>query len=176
MNDTSPSSAHDVDRGPMFAMLLLRLWLAVRAIQTGIEKYAGTKITQKPLLDEFGEPDISGAMVEAKSKVYGLAHYHGIPEPLVGPFKEEPLIPGFFLKFYDMALGPALLLVGVTLLLGIATRVSLFVMGLIYISLTWGLILLKQDGGVAWLAAHMVLIAMALMLAKHNPFQVPKKW
>lgn len=45
---------------------LLRLWLGARALLSGIEKFAGTKLVQEPLLDEFGNPDVTGAMVEVK--------------------------------------------------------------------------------------------------------------
>ena len=43
-------------------------------------------------------------------------------------------------------------------------------MGLLYTSLTIGLILLKQDSGVAWLAIHVLMIAVALFYEKHNRF------
>jgi len=46
---------------------------------------------------------------------------------------------------------------------------------LIYVALTVGLILIKQDDGVAWLGIHMALIAFALILAKHNRFALFKK-
>ncbi|NJL18909.1 MAG: hypothetical protein HC901_00920 [Bdellovibrionaceae bacterium] len=115
-------------------------------------------------------------MVEVKRKVYGLEFYHGVPTALEDSFKAEPLIPGFFLPIYNYVLGPALLGLGLTLLLGIATRTTLFFMGLLYVSLTWGLLLIGQDGGVAWLAAHMILIAFALYLAKYNRFELFKKW
>jgi len=81
------------------------------------------------------------------------------------------------LKIYDIVLGPALLVLGVTILLGIASRTSLFLLGLLYVSLTWGLILIKQDDGVSWLGVHMILIVMALMLAQYNRFALLlKKW
>lgn len=73
-------------------------------------------------------------------------------------------------------LGPALLILGLTVLLGVATRFSLFAMGLLYTSLTFGLILLKQDAGIAWLATHIVLIAMALALSQYNRWAVTSKW
>jgi thiosulfate dehydrogenase [quinone] large subunit len=80
------------------------------------------------------------------------------------------------LPVYDKILGPALLILGFTILLGIASRTSLFLLGLLYVSLTWGLILIKQDDGVSWLGVHMILIALALMLAEHNRFAILKKW
>ena len=173
MNDqSSPFDA----LGATFAMLLLRLWLAVRAIQTAIEKFAGSATVKRPLLDEFGEPDITGAVAEVKVKVYGLAHYHGVPDALAAKFADEPLLPKVLLGLYDKALGPALLLAGLALLFGAGTRVALFAMGLIYVSLTWGLILLGQDGGIAWLGTHMALIVAALLLAKYNRFALRSRW
>jgi thiosulfate dehydrogenase [quinone] large subunit len=159
-----------------YAFITLRLWLAMRALVTGIEKFAGVKVTETELLDEFGDPDISGAMVEVKSKAYGLSDYHGIPESLVGKFEAEPLIPNFLLAPYGLLLGPVLLITGLLLLLGVATRTTLFVMGLMYTSLTLGLILIRQDGGVAWLAIHIILIVLALRLVPHNRFALSNKW
>jgi thiosulfate dehydrogenase [quinone] large subunit len=91
-------------------------------------------------------------------------------------FQAEPLMMSFGLKIYDWILGPALILLGITILLGVASRTSLFLLGLLYISLTWGLILINQNDGVAWLGTHMVLVALALMLAENNRFTLTKKW
>ena len=58
------------------------------------------------------------------------------------------------------------------------TANSLFALGLLYISLTWGLILLGEPGnsGVAWLGTHMLIIIAALALHSHNRFTILKKW
>ncbi len=155
----------------LFAVLLLRIWLAIRAIQTGIEKFAGVKLSEQPV-DIDGNPNQYGLMGDAPQKVYSFENYQGVPGPLYDQFKAEPLIPEFFLKAYDVILGPALLILGFTVLLGIAPRISLFLMGLLYTSLTFGLILIKQDAGVAWLAIHILLIVMALVYQKYNRWQV----
>jgi thiosulfate dehydrogenase [quinone] large subunit len=105
-----------------------------------------------------------------------MANYHGVPEALKTKFAEEPLMAGWALNIYDKVLGPALLVLGLTILLGIASRTSLFALGLLYISLTWGLILIKQDPGVAWLGTHMLIIIAALALHHHNRFCILKKW
>ena len=159
-----------------FAFLVLRIWLAMRAILTGLEKFSGVKISETELLDEFGEPDISGAMVEVKTKAYGLSYYQGVPDSLLEKFRAEPLLPDFLLMPYTWVLGPVLLISGLTLLLGIGTRVTLFVMGLLYTSLTLGLILIKQDGGIAWLGIHIILVVLALRMVPHNRFALSKKW
>ncbi len=157
--------------GSVLGFLTLRLWLAVRAIVTGIEKFAGQKASEVAVVVD-GEPNSYGLTSSDAEKVYGFSHYSGVPAALYGQFEKEPLIPGFALKFYDFALGPLLIITGLTLLIGVATRISLFAMGLLYTSLTVGLILLKQDGGIAWLAIHVLLVAVALNNVSHNRFQV----
>lgn len=163
------------DLGGIYAMLLLRGWLAVRAIQTGIEKYAGTKAADQ-LVPIDGSANEYGLTAAGSVKSYALANYHGVPENFMDKFKAEPLMLKAALPLYDKMLGPALILLGLTILIGFATRTSLFLLGLLYISLTWGLILLKQDEGVSWLGVHMVLIALALALAKHDRIALLKKW
>ena len=157
----------------VYGSLLLRLWLGVRALQTGVEKFASTKIVSEAVSAEGAD---TGLEKTKAIKFYALENYHGVPEALMGKFQEEPLMPGFGLPIYDKLLGVALLGLGLTIILGLAYRSSLFLLGLLYISLTWGLILIKQDDGVSWLGVHMILIVMALALAPHNRLAILKKW
>ena len=159
------------------AFLVLRGWLAVRALATGLEKFGVYATVRKPLIDPVtGMEDPSGAMVEVKTKVYALTNYTAMPSSLRERLANEPLLPKFTFVPFEHLLGPALILTGLMLLLGLGTRVSLFVQGLLYIALTFGLILIRQDDGVAWLGIHVALVAMALALAKHNKFVLLKKW
>lgn len=159
-----------------FAYWTLRLWLGLRALIAGLEKYAGRVSEQVPLLDEFGEPDINGTMVEIERKAYGLSHYKALPQALADKLAAEPLMPGWALSVYGFLLGPALILVGLTLLLGLAPRISLFVMGLLYTSLTIGLILLNESGGIAWLGIHVLMIVAALRLVAYERYAVLPRW
>jgi len=163
------------DLGLILGMLTLRLWLGARAIQTGLEKFAGTAQRETLVLVD-GVPNDYGLMETTTVKAYSFGDYHGVPVPLYDKFVAEPLIPTWGLNLYDIILGPALIILGLTVLLGIATRYSLFLMGLVYTSLTFGLILIKQDAGVAWLGIHIVMVVMALALAKYNKFAILKKW
>lgn len=158
--------------GASFAFLVLRIWLGLRSFLTGLEKFAGVETKQRPLLDEFGDPDISGAMVNVKEKVYGFSHYHGLPKPLYDKFAAEPLMPVWALDLYAGVLGYVLLALGVLLLLGAIPRVALLLSGLVYASLSVGLILLNESGGIAWLGTHVVLIVLALVLVKYNRFAI----
>jgi thiosulfate dehydrogenase [quinone] large subunit len=159
----------------VYGSLLARLWLGFRAIQTGVEKYAGT-VAADQVVNIDGTPNEYGLTAGGSIKTYALENYHGVPKALMSKFQDEPLMLKFALPLYDKLLGPALLILGATILLGIAYRSSLFLLGLLYISLTWGLILINQNDGVAWLGTHMVLIVAALALAQHNRLSILKKW
>jgi thiosulfate dehydrogenase [quinone] large subunit len=177
MNDQETKSTGGCNCDHTLAFLILRGWLALRAIATGIEKFGAYKTVQQALIDPTtGQPDASGAMVDAKVKYYALANYSGVPAGLKGKFANEVLLPRFALSTFDHLLGPALIITGLMLLFGLGTRISLFVQGLIYIALTFGLILIKQDDGISWLGIHVALVAFALLLAKNNKFTLLKKW
>lgn len=167
----------DCECGPGMAFLVLRLWLGVRALLTGIEKYGAYANIQKPLIDPTtGQPDASGVLVNVSVKYYSVTNYAGIPPSLKDRFVNEPLLPKFSLAAFDHLLGPAFIITGVMLLLGLGTRLSLFLQGVMYTALTIGLILIKQDDGISWLGIHVALVAFALTLAKHNKFAILKKW
>lgn len=161
----------------MLAFLVLRLWLSGRAILTGIEKFGAYKTIQKPLIDPVtGMEDPSGAMLEVKVKFYALTNNSGIPQSLKNKFANEPLLPHPLFTAFDHLLGPALIVTGLMLLLGLGTRISLLAQGLIYVALTSGLILVRQYDGISWLGIHVALVAFALAMAKHNKFALLKKW
>jgi len=120
--------------------------------------------------------DPSGALIEIKQKYYSITNYAAVPPSLKDKLSLEPLLPHAATTPFYAVLGWALIVLGVMLLIGIGTRISLFLQGLIYIALTAGLILIKQDDGVAWLGIHVALVAFALVLAKHNRFSLLKKW
>jgi len=169
--------AGDGDCGMTMAFMILRLWLGVRALLTGIEKFGAYANIQKPLIDPTtGQPDTSGVLVNVSVKYYSLTNYSGIPASLKDRCANEPLLPKFGLTAFDHLLGPAFILTGVMLLLGFATRLSLFLQGIIYVALTIGLILIKQDDGISWLGIHVALVAFALTLARYNQFALLKKW
>lgn len=153
------------------AMIMLRIWLGIRCLQAGIEKYAGTVLISTPT-EIAGAPEANGMETTLSLKVYSLENYKGVPESLSDKFKNEPLINEWFLGLYDTSLGPLLVITGLCVLFGLATRLSLLAMGLIYTSLTFGLILLNQASGIAWLGTHIILIALALLLAGYNRIEL----
>jgi thiosulfate dehydrogenase [quinone] large subunit len=160
-----------------FAFLVLRLWLGFRALFVGIQKYAAYKSVAMPLIDpSTGQPDASGVMVNVSVKSYAWANYAGIPVGLRDKFANDPLFPKFALTLFDRMLGPAFILTGIMLIIGLGTRVSLLVQGLLFIALTVGLVLIDSNDGVAYLGIHIGLVAAAFLLVQHNRFAVLKKW
>ena len=172
---SSPSCCKGAKLGHIYGALILRGWLGVRAVQTGIEKYAGIGMKDQAVAVD-GAPNEQGLTAATSFKEYAMTHYQGVPKGFYEKFLNEPLMPKAMLPLYDKVLGPALIVLGLMILLGLAYRTSLFVLGLLYISLTWGLIILKQDDGVSWLGVHMILIAMALVTADSNRLSILKKW
>lgn len=173
--DQTSDSKPSCDLGATLGVFLLRIWLALRAIGSGIEKYAGTTVSDKAVMIE-GAVNSYGLTDATSTKVYGFAYYHGVPAALMEKFASEPLLPGPALKLYDVILGPSLILLGLALLVGFATRFTLFAMGLLYTSLTFGLILINENSGVAWLAIHIALIALMLFYSKYNKFELTGRW
>src|ERR1700722_11153451 len=160
-----------------FAFLVLRLWLGDCALFLVIEKYATEKSVAMPLIDpSTGQSDASGVMVNVSVKSYALANYAGIPVGLRDKFAHDPLFPKFALTLFDRMLGPAFILTGIMLIVGLGTRVSLLVQGLLFIALTVGLVLIDQNDGVAYLGIHIGVVAAAFLLVQHNRFAVLKKW
>jgi thiosulfate dehydrogenase (quinone) large subunit len=175
--DLGRDSGRKVNWDFTFAYLVLRLWLGARSLFVGIEKFGSYRSVATPLIDpSTGQPDASGVMVNVNIKSYALANYVGIPSALRDKFAHDPLLPKFALAAFDKMLGPAFILTGIMLLVGLGTRLSLLAQALIYIALTVGLVLIDQPDGVAYLGIHIGLVAAALMLAQHNRFTVLKKW
>jgi len=160
-----------------FAFLVLRVWLGVRALFVGVEKFAAYRSVAMPLIDPAtGQPDASGVMINVNVKSYALANYAGIPAALRDKFSHDPMFPKFALAAFDRMLGPAFILTGIMLLIGLGTRLSLLIQALLFIALTVGLVLIDQPDGVAYLGIHIGLVAGALLLAGHNRFAVLTKW
>ena len=159
------------------AFWVLRLWLGVRALLAGIEKFGKYKSVAMPVIDPAtGQPDASGVMINVNVKHYAFADYAGVPSALKDKFTHEPLLPHFALNLFDHILGPAFILTGVMLLVGFGTRISLFVQALLYTALTVGLILIDKPDGITYLGVHVALVAFALVLVKYNKLALLKKW
>ena len=165
------------------AFWLLRIWLATRAIGTGLTKFMGKQemAVDNPAFKEEVAKFLKDGLTQAEAvdaaKATGIAekvnqmvdvlsfsNYHGLPAkgPMtVETFSASPLMPSFAVEPYAFVLGFALVGLGLTTLLGICTRISLFLMGLLYVSLTYGFIILEPSMGPAAAAGIALLTILA---------------
>jgi thiosulfate dehydrogenase [quinone] large subunit len=129
------------------AVLLIRLFLGLRALLAGLEKF------------------------ELKGE-YSFANYYQNMSRMATGITGSSFLPLWATKVFALSLGYVLLVLGLALLLGVKLRVSLFATGLLYVGLAFGLMAVQDNEGVAWLGLHVGLAAGALLLVRHNRFSV----
>lgn len=127
------------------AFLLLRLFLGLRTLLAGIEKF------------------------ESGGK-YSFENYYNNMSRMAAGITGASFMPLWMTKNFALSLGYLLIIFGVALLLGLKTRCTLILTGLLYVGLSFGLMAVQESEGVAWLAIHVGLFAGALVLVKHNRF------
>lgn len=148
MNESSRTPAAPGARAPCeyaAAFLLLRLFLGLRALLAGFDKFE------------------SGG-------TYSLANYAKNMGRMAEGITGASFLPLWMTRLFAGSLGYVLLALGVALLLGLKTRLTLVLMGLVYVGLAFGLMAVQEDQGVAWLGIYVILIAGALVLVRHDRF------
>lgn len=143
---TQPNPTPAPDRCEMTsAFLLLRLFLATRALMSCVEKF-----------------EAGGS--------YSFQNYYTNMTRMATGITGASFLPLWATKSFALPLGYILGVLGVALLLGLKTRLTLIVMGLLYIALAFGLMAVQQGDGVAWLGVYLGLVVAALVLVRHNRF------
>ena len=129
------------------AFLLLRLFLGLRTLLAGLEKF------------------------ESKG-TYSLASYHTNMDRMASGITGASFLPLWSTRAFANSIGFVLVALGLALLLGVKSRATLVLTGLTYVSLSFGLMAVQESEGVAWLAIHVMMIAGALVLVQHDRFAV----
>jgi thiosulfate dehydrogenase (quinone) large subunit len=129
------------------AFLLLRLFLGLRTLLAGIEKF------------------------ESKG-TYSVANYTENMSRMSQGITGASFLPLWATRPFAMSLGYVLSILGIALLLGLKTRTTLFLTGLIYVGLSFGLMAVQEGEGVAWLGAQLLMIVVALVLVRHDRFAI----
>lgn len=129
------------------AVLLLRLFLGLRTLLAGIEKF------------------------ESKG-TYSFANYSENMGRMSQGITGASFLPLWATRPFAMSLGFVLTILGIALLLGLKTRTTLILTGLIYVGLSFGLMAVQEGEGVAWLGAQILMIVAALVLVRHDRFAI----
>jgi thiosulfate dehydrogenase [quinone] large subunit len=127
------------------AFLILRLFLGLRTLLAGVEKF------------EAGG-------------TYSIANYNANMTHMAQGITGASFLPLWATAHFAHFLGYALLVLGAALLLGLKTRATLILTGLVYVGLSFGLMAVQENEGIAWLGVHVLMIAWALTLVRHNRF------
>jgi thiosulfate dehydrogenase [quinone] large subunit len=149
MTDSSPVTTAPARCENIAAFLLLRLFLGLRTLLAGIEKF-----------------ELQGA--------YSFGNYYENMGKMAQGITSASFLPLWLSRSFAHSLGYALVLVGVAILLGVRTRTALILAGLVYVGLSFGLMAVQESEGVAWLGIHVGLIAAALVLVRHDRFALWK--
>ena len=141
MNDNSPAPNQCL--GHTAAFLILRLFLGLRTLMAGIEKFENRG-------------------------TYSIANYHDNMHHMAEGITGASFLPLWMTTDFAMTLGYVLTALGGLLILGVKSRLTLFVTGLVYVGLAFGLMAVQEQQGTAWLGIYVGLIAGALVLARHD--------
>lgn len=148
MSETSSSSSPSRCEYT-YAFLILRLFLGLRALLAGLEKW------------------------ESKG-TYSFANYGTNMDRLATGITGASFLPLWATKLFAQSIGYVLIALAITILLGLKTRFSLLLMGLTYVALAFGLMAVQESNGVAWLGMHVLMTAFALVLVQHNRFSITR--
>lgn len=129
------------------AFLLLRLFLGLRTLLAGLEKF-----------------ELGGT--------YSLANYTKTMTRMAEGITGSSFLPLWATKAFALPLGYILLALGAALLVGLKPRLTLVLIGLVYIGLSLGLMAVQESQGVAWLGVYVGLVTAALVLVQHNRFGI----
>lgn len=127
------------------AFLLLRLFLGLRTLLAGLEKF-----------------ELNAS--------YSFSNYYENMARMAQGITGASFLPLWMTKSFALSLGYVLLLLGVALLLGLKTRLTLIVSALVYVGLAFGLMAVQEGEGVAWLGVHVMMFVGALLLVRHDRF------
>jgi len=148
MSDTSAANNSASPRCEYTAaFLLLRLFLGLRTLLAGIEKF-----------------EAGGS--------YSFANYYVNMGRMAQGITGASFLPLWMTRGFAHSLGYVLILLGVALLLGVKTRTALILAGLVYVGLSFGLMAVQEGEGVAWLGMQISMIVGALLLVRYDRFAV----
>ena len=134
--------------GSQAALLILRLWIGLRLFFAGIEKFRGKSDT--------GEIELTFAHFKSKMAIIS----EGV--------SANSMLPKWMCDAYAYPLPFLLTIVGIACLVGIFTRLSLLLAGLLFLSLAFGVMVLPDDTQSLYLGLHVAICAFALCISKHH--------
>lgn len=148
MTETPASNSSILVRGEYTAaFLILRLFLGLRTLMAGLEKFEA-------------------------NRSFSTANYSENMTRMATGISNNSVIPLWAAKAFAMPLGYVLTILGIALLLGVKSRVTLFITGIVYTGLGFGLMAVQEGEGVAWIGMQVLMFVVALVLVRNERFAV----
>lgn len=150
-----------------FANLLLRLWIGLRLVGAGIDKWrAGSCFGFKGVGSDGVEIDVArGVSFTAENYDKKLANIAKLTF-------DKGFLPKPLCDMYAKPLGYILVGVGIWVVVGLISELSLFAAGLVFLSLGVGLATLPDDTEVVYIGIHILIVAAALATSRHKNFSI----
>jgi len=101
---------------------------------------------------------------------YNMANYTKNVGHIAQGITSASFLPLWATRAFAFSLGYVFIALAVLLLLGIKTRVSLLINGLVYVGLGLGLMAVQEGEGAVWIANYLIVTVGALVLVRHNRF------
>jgi thiosulfate dehydrogenase [quinone] large subunit len=147
MSDSTATPSQEKSCEHAAAFLILRLFLGLRTFLAGVEKFE-------------------------KSGSYSFKNYYDNMGHMAQGITGASFLPLWSTRLFAHSIGYLLLVLGALILLGIKPRMTLLFTGLVYVGLSFGLMAVEENEGIAWLGIHIGLIAAALVLVRHARFSL----
>lgn len=130
-----------------WAFLSLRLFLALKFLTVGLGKF--------------------------NKDGYSFSNlYNGFVSSQLDAFSTKTNLPSFLYYPYLHSIAYIEIILGTLLLLGIRTKYTLAFISLTFVSLGYGLMLLRNSDGVGTIGIFILLTAAALYFVRHNKFEL----
>jgi hypothetical protein len=147
------------------------MWIGVRLTLAGLTKFLSKEEKEFEVTNDAGEVETVAREVWVFSKETAARTMENITgiigdNSFLGD-KESPMFVKM-MELYRDTLPWVLLGVGCWVIVGLFSRLSLIVSGLIIISLSFGLLLIGEDVEGTFRAIEILVIGLALITVKHN--------
>jgi len=148
------------------AFLLLRLWMGMRLITSGIEKFGYTGKDPVFSLDKWFGADRAAHEGLGDGKMWQIS-------TSMTDYTWMAKFPAL-VKLFMTGLPFAMLALGALILLGFLNRLAWWGAGLIWFSLAFGQMLLPDEQTILYLTMYMFICALALTLINFNRVRLTK--
>ena len=161
--------------GLAFGALLIRLWIGMRLLFAGLEKWKN-KVTVE-VEEKVTDPNTREETVEIVQQTFwrydvfaenSKEIYNANMGRITSNMNNDSPLRLWMIEQYAGMLGWMLLIVGAWVLIGLASRAALIAAGFVFLSLTFGLATIGADPEIVERGIEVGLVAGALALARYQ--------